>query len=181
VAARLTARTAVLWLGGLVSACSSAHRSAGRTDSTDSVLRKLPGGCPPRSAQASHQRWERPEDCATILDPPAQPAESEESWQRLMHERRLACNLDEELRAFVAARQGCTADADCALLFSPCVFRCAIPVAAGRAEEIGAKLAELKERYRAQGFSCAHKCDEATAVACDRGSCVDATPECNEE
>ncbi|HXJ23537.1 MAG TPA: hypothetical protein VMT03_25200 [Polyangia bacterium] len=177
----MTRGAAALWLCGLVAACSPAHQSAAPTHPTDSVLRKLPGGCPPRPARVSRQRWERPESCAAILEPPAQPSESEESWQRLMNERRLACNLDEELRGFVAARQGCAADADCALLFSPCVFRCDIPVTASRADEVEAKLKELKDRYKAQGFSCTHECRRATAVACDQGSCVDATPECVEE
>jgi hypothetical protein len=176
----MTGRTAALWLCGLVSACSSAHRSAARPEATDSALRKLPA-CPPLPAQVSHQRWERPEDCATILEPPAQPSESQESWQRLMAERRLSCDLDEELRAFVAARRSCTTDADCALLFSPCVFRCNVPVNARRADEVEAKLKESKQRYTAQGFFCAHKCRRATAVACDQGSCVDATPECSDE
>jgi hypothetical protein len=169
--------SAVLWVCGLLSACSPAHQSAGRPDTTDSALRKLPG-CPPRPAQLSHQRWERQEDCATILDAPAQRSESEESWQRLMGRRRLACNLDEELRTFVAARRSCAADADCALLFSPCAFRCDIPLAAGHRGEIEAKLDELKARYEAQGLLCTQKCRRATAVACDQGSCVDATPEC---
>jgi hypothetical protein len=177
----MTGRAAGLWLCALLCACSAAHQSAGRPDATGSAFRKLPQGCPPRPAQLSHQRWEREEDCATILDPPAQQSESEGTWQRLMGQRRLACNLDEELRAFVAARRGCTTDADCALLFSPCVFRCDIPVAAGHAAEVTAKLEELKQRYEAQGFSCAHKCRRASAVACDQGSCVDATPECTEE
>src|SRR6185312_5491024 len=110
LSARISIAAAVVWLCSPISACSTAHHAAAGPDSTDSALKKLPDVCRPVPARVSHERWERPENCAAILDPPSQPAESEESWQRLMRENRLACNLDEELRAFVAARRSCAVD-----------------------------------------------------------------------
>src|SRR4051812_43426501 len=57
------------------------------------------------------------------------------------------CQVEEEWRAFVTARQTCSVDKDCALVASDCPFGCMnVPVAATQTKVVDEKQRELRKR-----------------------------------
>jgi hypothetical protein len=153
------------WIGILAllgcSACSTSQAPVEGRSNPCPVPGSRPGGkcdltqCPPRPARWSHKYWEQPMDCT--------------------ERERNECELNEELRSFVATRRSCTVAADCSIVLPACPFGCGIPVAAKYKGEVWAKVEELSKRVR---FPCAYTCHPTSRVACDEGSCVDATPDC---
>jgi hypothetical protein len=124
---------------------------------------------PPAAAAAStSNRWTTPVDCAARDAAREKSALTPEDRQR----DRFNCELSEELRAFVAARQACQSAADCGNVTGSCPFGCAIPVAQRAATEVTQKLATLVERQEKQGTRCAYRCAAPETPACIDGRCT---------
>jgi hypothetical protein len=120
------------------------------------------------AAAGTTNRWTTPVDCAARDASREKSGLTEEDRQR----DRFNCELAEELRVFVAARQACQSTADCGNVTGSCPFGCAIPVAQSAATEVTQKLATLVERQEKQGTRCAYRCAAPEAPACVDGRCT---------
>jgi hypothetical protein len=121
-------------------------------------------GNPARKTWVTPER--EPMDCNRYL---TDPYDSENG--KIASERR--CRIEEQWRAFVTARQGCSVDKDCVLVYSDCPFGCDnVPVAAAHATAVDELQRELWKRLG--GRRCKHKCEPVTRTVCEHGWCVGA-------
>jgi len=124
-----------------------------------------PAGTP---AAPSGNRWTTPVDCAARDTSADKSTLTPEERKR----DRFNCDLGEELRVFVAARQACQSAAECTNVTGSCPFGCAIPVAASAANEVTQKLASIVERQEKAGTRCAYRCAAPEPPACVEGRCT---------
>lgn len=111
--------------------------------------------------------WTKPVDCAASDASPTMSTLPPEDRRR----ERLNCELREELRVFVAARQACHSEADCTNVGGSCPFGCTIPVAQSGADAVTQKLATLVKRQQQAGTNCAYRCMAPQPPACVEGRC----------
>ena len=122
---------------------------------------------PAAAAAPVTNRWTTPVDCA------AQEASADKTLPPEDRKRdRFNCDLQEELRAFVATRQACQSAAECTNVGGSCPFGCAIPVAQKSASEVTQKLATLVERQEKAGTRCAYRCITPEPPTCVEGRCT---------
>jgi len=119
-------------------------------------------------AAPAANRWTTPVDCAARDASPDRSTLTPEDKKR----DRFNCDLGEELRVFVAARQACQSAAECTNVTGSCPFGCAIPVAQKAANEVAQKLATLVERQEKEGTRCAYRCMAPEPPACVEGRCT---------
>ena len=89
----------------------------------------------------------------------------------------LACASSEaeiqaEFDAFVADRDGCEVDTDCAMATAGCPLGCFVYVNQAKVAEVEAKADELIEDYESWGASCEYDCVEALGPVCEDKHCV---------
>jgi hypothetical protein len=112
------------------------------------------------------------EDCARL--------EASAEYSELSAEERArslaTCQAKQEFRAFVAARQSCSAERRCEIVPGSCPFGCFVPVAQAAAAEVAAKLDALGARLDKAGNRCVYRCMSPPAAACVDGRCSASKP-----
>ncbi len=117
---------------------------------------------PASSAAAPPNPWTTPEACAPRGAPPASEASARSQT---------TCEAREELRAFVAVRQSCTASSGCTIVAGSCPFGCFVPAEKDQAPQVAAKLEELGARLDAAGPRCVYRCMAPPQAVCVDGRC----------
>jgi hypothetical protein len=120
---------------------------------------------PPAAGAASDNPWLTPRDCSKV-------EASAEHRARVLS----TCNVREEFRSFVAARQSCTAADQCAVVPGACPFGCFVPEAKASASEVAAKLDELGARLDQLGNRCIYRCMSPPPAVCVEGRCATGVP-----
>jgi hypothetical protein len=76
-----------------------------------------------------------------------------------------------EFDAYVAARNACSADSDCAIVFAGCPLVCYAAVAVRYQAAAESKARELVDDYESEGQKCYARCQAAPGAACTSGKC----------
>ena len=149
---------------------SAAEPAPSAAEPAPSAAEPAPSAAAPAAdapAAPAANPWTKPVDCAASAASPTMSSLPPEDRRR----ERLNCDLREELRVFVAARQACHAAADCTNVGGSCPFGCTIPVAQSAADAVTQKLATLVKRQQQAGTNCAYRCMAPQPPACVEGRC----------
>lgn len=93
----------------------------------------------------------------------------------------LGCAADEdeiqaEFDSYVAARQSCEDDGDCALVYPGCPLGCYVVVATVHVNDVKHKAEELIDDYERGGSTCDYSCLEPPIPICPAGRCEAGVP-----
>jgi len=85
--------------------------------------------------------------------------------------------VEAELAEFIASRDDCTVDEDCALAHTECPLGCYHAVNKAHVTAVEDKARELVDDYESGGMGCTYRCARAFGAMCQAGTCAVSTAE----
>jgi hypothetical protein len=79
--------------------------------------------------------------------------------------------VQREYDAYVSARNACSVDSDCAIVFPSCPLGCYTAVAVQYQAAVESKARELVDEYESQGQKCYYDCQAVQGAVCTSGNC----------